>query len=292
VQALQDPMFDIGQVEKMLASDPALTTAVLRVVNSSSFGLRRQVGSLKHAIAFLGARTLRLVVLSFGLVCRLTKGAPAEACSDYWRRALTMAATASRLAAHEERLARDEAYAAGLLADLGVLVLMQVETERYARLYKQQLHGPELIEAESKEFGVTHPELGERLLCRWNLPPAITNAVARHHAAPSSEPISRLVYAGNQLADALWTPQTPRLAVIQKFFRREFRLDLDGFIDLAIECKTDIQSQAEIFRVDLHGSIDCEALRAHAQRQYKAEALEISLDCDSTTSVLEQALGS
>jgi HD-like signal output (HDOD) protein len=289
VQELQNPVFDVVQIERLLRNDPALTTAVLRVVNSPSFGLRNKVASLRQAIAFLGARTLRLVVLSFGLVDRLTKGAPAEVCSDYWRRALTMAATASRLASRCDGVARDEAYAAGLVADLGVLVFTQAETTRYARLYLQHPHGPELVAAETKEFGAAHPELGARLLGRWSLPESITEAVGGHHDNdPGDEPISRLVFAGDQLADALWNPQTPRLAAIRQFFRREFQLDLDGFIALAVDCKRDILSQAEIFCVDLQGSIDCEALQAHAQRQYKAEALEVSMDWDSTASVLQQ----
>jgi HD-like signal output (HDOD) protein len=291
VQALQDPDFDVVQVERLLDADPALATAVLRLVNSSAFGLRNKVGSLRQAIAFLGARSLRLVALSFGLVSRLTKGAPAAVCADYWRRALTIAAGAARLGAADRTARRDEAYSAGLLADLGVLVLTQVETARYAPLYQQHVHGPELVAAEEEKFGAGHPQVGERLLRRWNLPEAITDAVAQHHDAHHEpDSLCRLVYAGDLLADALWTPQTPRIGEIQKFFRAEFEIDLDGFIALAVECKRDILAQAEIFCVDLQGSIDCDAIRAHALRQYKAEALEVALDWDSTTSVLEQDL--
>lgn len=288
LQVLQDPEFRVAQVEQLLNADPALATSVLKLVNSSSFGLRSQIGSLRQAVAFLGARTLRLAILGFGLTNRLTRGAPAEVCCDYWRRALTMASAAARLGARGRALQREQAYLAGLLADLGVLVLTQVETTRYVPLYRELGHGPELTIAEREEFGASHPELAERLLRRWNLPRDIAAAVAGHHDAPDpSQPLSRLVYAGNLFADLLWTPGTSYLDAARRYFQNELDIDLDDLITLAVECKQDVLSHADAFRVDLQGSIDCEALRNFAFKQYKAEAIEIALDWDSAASVLQ-----
>jgi hypothetical protein len=223
------------------------------------------------------------------MINRLTSGAPAEVCGDFWRRALTIAVASARLASRGKETPRDEAYVAGLLADVGVLVLMQVETEAYGALYRRYVHGTDLVEAEQREFGLTHPEVGERLLSRWRLPPSITEAVARHHAsACGAEPVVRLVQAGDYMAHALWVPNSPRLGDIQAFLRREFAIHLDEFITFAVECQRDVQAQAELFRVNPRGMVDSSALRARAERQFREEALEIAIDWESTTSALEQ----
>ena len=291
VRLLRDPDFDIVQVEKILESDPALAAAVLRLVNSACFGLANRIASLRQAIAYLGARTLRLTVLSFGLVGRLARGAPARVCRDFWRRSLTMASAASLVCRRggSRAVRPDEAYSAGLLADVGVLVLAQVETARYVPLYEQHSHGIELTAAEHERFDIGHPALGQHLLGRWNLPEAVTRAAATHHAPPSAcDDLSRFVVAGDMLADALWTPQTPRMSEIQEFLQTHFQIDLDALIALAMDCKQEIQQYAEVFRVHLEGSIDCDAIRRAAHRQFKFEAIQTAMDLDSMTAVTEQ----
>jgi hypothetical protein len=202
-----------------------------------------------------------------------------------------MAVAAVRLAARRKEIPRDEAYAAGLLADVGVLVLLQVETEAYGALYRRYIHGPELVEAEQREFGLTHAEVGCRLLSLWRLPDSITGPVARHHDRPSgSDPLDLIVQAGDQMAHALWVPNSPRLGEIQTFFRREFEINLDEFITLAVECQRDVQSQADVFRVNTRGMVDCAVLKARAQKQFHEEALEIALDWESTASALQQGI--
>ena len=128
---LQDENFETCQLVHCLEADPALASSVLRLVNSSYFGLARNVASLQHAVTYLGSRSLRLAVLSFGLLKQLAEDTPAQVYQDYWRRSLTMASVASRLAANNPELAADEAYSAGLLSDVGMLLLAQLETKSY-----------------------------------------------------------------------------------------------------------------------------------------------------------------
>lgn len=285
---LKNPDFHMPELEKCLEADPALATAILRLVNSSRFGLARTIGSLGQAVALLGTRSIRLAVLSFGLVDRLTRGTPAEVCQEYWRRALTMAAAASRLCIGNKTVPPDEAYTAGLLADSGVLLFAQVQSNRYVSLHAKHSHGPELIAAERKYSGFDHAALGARLLARWSLPKQLTLAVRGHHTVSSNgSALHQAVRAGDMLADVLWVPGTPRLAEVQEFLATEFKLDLDGFISLAVECKNDVQSSADLFRVTLAGSIDCKDLLKHALNQYRSEAMDATLDLDSLIAVVE-----
>ncbi len=285
---LKDPDFEMAELKKCLEADPALAAAILRLVNSSRFGLSRTIGSLAQAVALLGARSLRLAVLSFGLVDRLTRGTPASVCNDYWRRALTMAAGASRLCRGHDSVPCDEAYAAGLLADSGVLLFAQVQGDEYISLYAEQGHGPELAAAELEYSGFDHAALGAQLLSGWNLPGKLTHAVRSHHTdSRDGALLQRAVRAGDMLADVLWVPGTPRLAEAQRFLAAEFDLSLDGFIALAVDCKKDIKASAEQFRVTLEGSIDCKAILKRAVDQYRAEALNATLDLDALNAVVE-----
>ncbi|MEE8452673.1 MAG: HDOD domain-containing protein [Thermoguttaceae bacterium] len=289
LELLKDPEFRIEEVGEHLEADPALAASILRLVNSSCLGLSHKIASIQQAINYIGSRSLRLAVLSFGLVDQLTRGTPLAVCSDYWRRALTMASAAAQLCTDAKQTPPDEAYSAGLLADIGVLVFAQVETDRYVALYDESTHGRELVKAERRSFGFSHAALGAVLLSRWNLPKRLTVAVACHDNSnrPPNTPIGRAVVAADLLADALWTPQTPRLPQAQAFLAEHFGLDVDGFISLAVACKNEIARNAELFRVELTGSIDCEELREQAMKQYKTEAMDTAMDWDSMTAVRE-----
>jgi HD-like signal output (HDOD) protein len=292
VELLRDPEFDPYDVAECLESDPALAATILQLVNSSSLGLARKVFSLRHAIAYLGVRSLRLTVLSFGLVDRLTRGVPARVCSHFWRRALTMAAGAAQLHGRRRGAQVDEAYSAGLLSDVGVLLLAQVDTQHYALLYAAHEHGGSLIEAERQRYEFDHAMLGAGLLTRWNLPADLTDAVALHHdPQPNAAPLARAVHAGDLLADVLWTPHTPRLPGTRRLLATEFDLDVDGFITLAQECRDDVAQKAKLFRADLDGTIDCDELRAVAMSQHRSEALQSALDLDSFTAIVEGDYG-
>lgn len=152
---LRDEEFDTRHLVQCLESDPALAASVLRLVNSAYFGLARHIGSLRDAVTYLGSRSLRLAVLSFGLLKQLVTDAPAQLYQDYWRRSLTMAAVSARLADFKPELPSDEAYCAGLLSDIGMLVLAQLETKSYINLYQRVGHFRLLVESEEELYGFT-----------------------------------------------------------------------------------------------------------------------------------------
>ncbi len=286
---LQDENFETYELVQCLEADPALATSVLRLVNSSYFGLARNVASLQQAVTFLGSRSLRLAVLSFGLLDQLVRDTPAKLYEDFWRRSLTMASVAARLAIRRSELASDEAYSAGLLSDVGLLLLAQLETTSYVKLYQRVGHGPMLIESEQELYGFHHGQLGSRLLERWNLPDCLTEAVATHHRlADVGDSLSLTTHIANLMADALWTPDCPQVTEARTLLESEFGMDLDGFITLAVDCKEIIRDSATLYHVQLAGEIDCEELVNQARRQYMDEAMEAAIDWDSLAAVARQ----
>ncbi len=285
---IEDPDFVVHDVVECLEHDPALAASILRLVNSAHFGLSHRVISLQHAVTYIGRRSLRLAVLSFGLVDHLMKGTPAQIYHSFWQRSFTMAAAASRLAAVSGEVNQDEAYTAGLIVDLGVLLFAQLEATTYPLIYKEQPHGPILARAEERQFGFDHAALGARLLSRWNFPGLLVEATAVHHEEGSADhALIATIQAADLVADVLWVPKSPQLPRAKAIVERRFGLDLDGFITLAVDCKEIIAESEKIFGVCLPGSIDCNALLQKARHLYLEQGIEDSIELDSLTALVD-----
>ncbi len=283
----RDPYFEIAEVVKCLEHDPPLAGSILRLVNSSHFGLAHQVSSIQQAVAYLGRRALRLAVISFGLVKNLTSDAPGELYSLYWRRSLTMAC-AARLCAKRIDVDADEAFTAGLLADLGMLVLAQVHADEYVRLANDHPDPEELVEAERACYGYDHAAVTARLLKKWHLPEELIEATSDHHRLQrSGSPLTQLVYVSHVFAEILWTPAGGHMKAFQALLAELFEIDIDGLLDLALDCQQAVNESAEIFQVKLAGEIDVDAVQDEARRQFESAAIMATLDLDSLEAAFE-----
>lgn len=281
--------FDLKGLTNTIANDPALSAKILRLVNSASFGLPRRVNSLPQAVMILGQRTLRLVVMTFSLVDKLTKGLGRRMYNSYWRQTLTMAVAGTRLAHGRTDIDADEAYAAGLLADIGILVLAQTHADQYIDLFAQTPHDIRLIEAEQTTFGYDHAQIGSRLLERWGFSPRVAASTRyHHHPRSNANRLERTAFLSGLLADVLWNPNSKQVAVVQDILRAELAFDTDKLIELAIACKEQISQQAELYGVDVEGEIPVEALLDEARKLFVTASLETAMDFDSTLSLLGQ----
>ena len=286
----RDPEFDIRDVAACLEKDPALAARILRVVNSSRYGLRHPVTSIRQAASYIGQRSIRLITLTFGLVETLAQGAAQELFLTYWQRALTMAAVASRLTTVDARRETDDAYTAGLLADIGMLVFAQLRTEPYTQLCESTPHGLQLVAEERRAFGFGHPALGARLLETWEVPATLVSAVLRHHE-PTPDQDNRLllaVQAGDLMADALWTPNSSNVLPAKLLMQQTFGFDTDAFIDLALSCRTEIEEASDLFGVRVGLPMNCDTLVEQARQQYADISLQTALELDSLVTAFEE----
>jgi HD-like signal output (HDOD) protein/GGDEF domain-containing protein len=173
------PKVDATALKECIENDPALTTKILRVVNSSLFGISREVSDLNQAIALLGTKPLKLLVLGFSLPERLFAGVAGDILGHYWRRTLTKAIAARELCDANWKQGGDEAFIAGLLGDVGVLVLLKDLGEPYACFLQKVVdENGNLLAMETEALGFDHSELSARLLQKWGLPESFTRAIA------------------------------------------------------------------------------------------------------------------
>src|SRR5262249_11401228 len=155
----------------------------------------------------------------------------------------------------------DEAYAAGLVADIGVLALAQAVGEKYVEMYLKQPHGPLLVAAEVELLGVSHAQGGSRLLERWGLPGSVLSAVSGHPEPDvGGELLAIAVHAGWFMPEALWPPNPPDVTAARMYLHEECRYSLDDFIDLALRCRGDIDESAKAFGITMGKTLDCQQL--------------------------------
>ncbi len=173
------PTVDVHKLKQCIENDPALTTKVLRVVNSSLFGLSHSVSDLNQALTLLGTKPLKLLVLGFSLPDGLFAGVAGDMLRRYWRRTLTKAVAAREISESLWNLPGDEAFLAGLLQDVGMLVLLQDLGEPYARFLDLAFaKAADVAALEEKSIGFDHALLSARLLGRWGLPESLVSVMA------------------------------------------------------------------------------------------------------------------
>ena len=293
MEITRDPDFQMEAVSECLELDPALSASILRLVNSSYYGLMDEVTNLHHALTYLGRRSLRLSVLSFGLVKTLVSGAPAQFHQNYWKRSLTMAAAARECAKliQDKNVDPDTAFATGLIADLGMLALAQLETEKYIEIAEEPDHTIDLVQRERAEFGFDHVAVSQRLMTRWQLPEELVEAVGNHHTyLPASAPLNHVALVANLITEVIWTPVCPYMQPLQQVLVRQLGLEIDDLITLVLATQKSIEESSDIFGVQLTGEIDLEAVELLARDLYKDAALDMAADLDSIEAFAEVPL--
>jgi len=188
---------------------------------------------------------------------------------------LTMAAAARKCAqmSSDRAADADTAFAAGLLADLGMLVLAQLETERYVEIAAEPDHTLELVKNEREAFGFHHMLVGQRLLAKWELPAELIDAVAAHHTyLPISPTLNHILLTANLLTEVLWNPASVYMQPLQQVLSRRLGLEVDELITLATGTETAIKESMEIFGVCLDGEIDLDAVEEQARVQFEEAA--------------------
>lgn len=159
-----------NELERVILNDPALTAKLLRFANSSYFGLSGKVETVLRAIAIIGHKELRNLVVASSVTATF-KGIPSDLVNMdmFWYHSVTCGVTARLLASSVD--SRERFFIAGLLHGVGRLILFSQYPKESAKVLNCVNQGVEAaIDAERKIFGFTHAQLGAELLRQWRLP--------------------------------------------------------------------------------------------------------------------------
>lgn len=243
LELTRDPQIDTRRLKECIENDPALTGKLLRVVNSSLFGLTHHVQDLNQALALLGTTPLKLLVLGFCLPEGLFRGLGADFLARYWQRTLITAVAARQIAEDVWKISGDEPFLAGLLRELGVLVILQDVGEPYLRLSdRARAAGIELCEAERAALGFDHGELTCRLLAAWRLPETIVAAAglprdAEHfdQLPPTKRALPQILHLAGLLAELLGEGRTellPQLVAVGRRYHDLLPIEFDALSEV------------------------------------------------------------
>lgn len=186
---LGDESVDANALGQMVGRDPILAARVLRLANSPFYGLSRQVSSLREAVLVLGFSNLRGVVLSAGVIGSFSDNLAIS-------RSLATAAAARSLAG-ALKMDQGMAFTAGLLHNLGALLLGHFDPDHWQALAWQASGAvDERLQKERQTFGFDHCELGAEIAGDWRFPETIRDAIRRHPQPPETpvEPLTDLVH--------------------------------------------------------------------------------------------------
>lgn len=206
INSFDDPNLDVNSLAEKISHDQGLSSKVLRVANSSFYGLSRQVATIHDAVVVLGFGNVRSLVLAAGFVHAFPDAVPGLfERKQFWHHSLRVAACA-RVLAKCCRQNAEVAFTAGLLHDVGQLVLDACLHEPFntvlERLGKE---GGDIYQLEREVLGFDHAIVGVEMAKRWNFPASIWLVIQSHHLADAEtkEVLTSLVHLANMLAQAL-----------------------------------------------------------------------------------------
>ncbi len=208
ISLTQSPKTSATQVGELISKDQALTSRVLKLVNSAYYGFPKQITTVNHAVVILGFSRVKNIVLAASVFEIKSESQPQSFDAPaFWRHSLGTAVSARALTRECRRGDAEESFVCGLLHDIGKLVLAQVSPADYDSCIKLAAEkGCIIREAELEVFGLDHAEVGSWLAERWKLPPAVQVAIRRHHNPTSTRKdrdAAYIIHLGDILARAL-----------------------------------------------------------------------------------------
>lgn len=206
LSSIEQDDVDISVLAKKVSHDQALTAKTLRLANSSSSGLQVKVTTIQQAITFLGFQTTRNLITAAAVTgCFPSGRCPSFNDKGFWRHSIAVAACARALA-RRMRFNQDYAFTAGLLHDIGRLVLVTADPQAYAAVLEwRQRNDGGWQDAERAVLGVDHVEAGVALAEHWNFSDTMRQAIAFHHApdTPGAGFLAAIVHVADAIVHAL-----------------------------------------------------------------------------------------
>ncbi|MCK5543664.1 MAG: HDOD domain-containing protein [Desulfobulbaceae bacterium] len=177
-----DPESSSRDLFKVIRPDQSLATAILKMANSTFFGLTRTVSSLEQALTVLGYTETRNLVLAKSVFSSF-KGMKNSGTFDvrkFWEHSF-LCGIAAKIISPEAGETANELFVAGLIHDIGKLVILIAMPEKFEQIIKASPTGYRTFQAEQSIIDLTHDQVGMNLLKRWMFPDSLTTAAGFHH---------------------------------------------------------------------------------------------------------------
>lgn len=181
---LHSPDFCIKEVATIIEKDQSMVSKLLKIVNSAFFGMSTPISNIKHAIVILGLNTVRNALLTSSVIDGMADVGNIEGFDkkDFWLHSISVAVMSRHLSYRAKIQFPDDCFTAGLLHDMGKLILAEYFKDEFMEILKRMKEdGLDFFNAEEKVMEKGHDFLGAYLARRWNLPENLINTIRFHH---------------------------------------------------------------------------------------------------------------
>ncbi|UCD16607.1 MAG: HDOD domain-containing protein [Candidatus Zixiibacteriota bacterium] len=257
-------------LSEIISRDPALTGRLLKIANSSFYGLSHRVHSIHQAVMVMGVTAVKCLALSAALFN------PSRLPSDFeidlnalYGNFVAIATTCRKLAVACNFRAPEDAFTCGLLLDIGLLYFLDHYAGQYRTVIRNARQSHTLAEAEKSVFGITHQEAGQLIAQKWGLPEHIISAIANHHIYGQQKPrmlddIARLAVVLNR--DTILDEQQRLEEKITKigFVARRLNISDQQLVDISSTIMKDTIAFAGAIGIDIE---DYQTILARANKE-------------------------
>jgi putative nucleotidyltransferase with HDIG domain len=225
-EAMTSQECSMEDVANIITNDPPIAAKVLSIANSAAYGFAQRINTVRLAASLLGLRELYSIVLTASIIDRSERGSKRFDYHRFWGHSMAIAAACKVVAQASGNARLTSVPTAGLLHDIGIMALLEVAPELYAKL-DPALSGEALIAAEEELIGMSHAEAGYELAARWGLPPDIAEAIRFHHhpeyandakivvtIVSLGDVLFDLVESGEAVSEDLFEPYTEELTLL------------------------------------------------------------------------------
>lgn len=209
LEACNDEEASSKTLSDIISKDPSISARVMRLVNSAYIGLSQKVNELDKAVLYLGTNTIKNLAISASVleVFGQTKGNALFNIHKFWWHSFLCASLAKHIAEETGYKFPEEAFLAGLMHDIGKLVLWTNFRDEYSKVLEKSTQKADIIVAEKMEIGATHCEIGAQLVRQWSLKSFLADAVYYHHEKvdriSGAFPLLKIVYVANILCNGI-----------------------------------------------------------------------------------------
>lgn len=258
MQLVENPRTSAMEITKVISLDPALTVKILKLVNSAYYGFPKKIRTITHAIMILGFEDVKNIALSvsvFDIFKNPPENNPEFNRTAFWQHSIAVGVCAKLLARRVRFKNPEEAFIAGLLHDIGKIVLDQFFHDHFAKVINSvETDNILFVNAERRFAEMDHAEIGKELGNRWQLPIPVLECIGYHH-----EPAGRgrhnllvsLVHAADvfvriQKIGSGWDRQIPQL---RKEAWAQLNIPPDKLAQVYVELHEEVEKAGEFLKL-------------------------------------------
>ena len=268
LRLINDQDVSTKELSEIILKDPSLTSRILKIANSSFYGLAKEVTTVNQAIMVMGLNAVKYFILSIAVFNQVLaqKNRSRLDQKHLWTHFLEVAAASKKIAEHIDYVLPEEAYVAGLLHDIGLVLLecyFPIEYENVLRLTSQ---GKSICEAEKEVFGLDHQEVADSVAERWKMPNVLREPLSHHHIEDADDiallsDVSKIVGLADCIAQVPFDAMNNLLNAEKRIialtaFSEALGIDSDTLIKIHMKLTSEVVTSATAMELDAGDAID------------------------------------